>query len=159
APALVSLFPRSGAWRRADDPDSAARLLLFLWAGVIVVFFTIESGSRMEYYSFGAWPAFALLLGRGRGGAERSGRRWVGALTGALAAAAAVYASLAAVAIVAFSRHGGIVAHLQTRDTNAYQTAMARMTDLTPQALADLRAPLLVSAGALLVAFSAAWIL
>ena len=158
APALVRLFPRPGTWRSTGDAGAAARRMLFLWAGVIILFFAIESGSRMEYYSFGAWPALALLLGHGLDSAERSGKRWVGAVTGALAAAAAVYAALAVTAVSALGRNGGdIVSHLQTRDTNAYQTAMARVADLTPQALADLRAPLLVSAGALVVAFAAAW--
>jgi 4-amino-4-deoxy-L-arabinose transferase-like glycosyltransferase len=160
APALVQLFPRPSTWRRANDPDTAARLMLFLWAGVIVVFFMIESGSRMEYYSFGAWPALALLLGHGLDSAERSGRRWVRGVAGALAAFGVIYAALATAAVAAFGRNrGDIVAHLQTKDATAYQTALARLTDLTPQALADLRMPLLVSAGALLVAFVSAWVL
>jgi 4-amino-4-deoxy-L-arabinose transferase-like glycosyltransferase len=159
APALVRLFPRPSTWRRTNDSDMAARLMLFLWAGVIVVFFTIESGSRMEYYSFGAWPALALLLGNGLDSAERSGRRWVRAVTGALAIVAVIYAALAAAASAAFGKNAGdIAAHLQTKDANAYQTAMARVTDLTPQALADLRTPILVSAAALLVAFASAWV-
>ena len=51
APVLVRLFPRPSSWRRTADAGAAARLLLFLWAGVIIVFFAIESGSRMEYLS------------------------------------------------------------------------------------------------------------
>jgi len=160
APALVRLFPRPNTWRRAGDSSGAARLLLFLWAGVILVFFTVESGSRMEYYSFGAWPALALLLGLGVDEAERAGRRWVRVLTGALAVLALIYAVLAAaLALARGGDAGGIAAHLATKDTNAYQTAMARLSDLTPQAMSDLRTPLVLSAGALLAAFTAAWVL
>src|SRR5258708_18643949 len=54
-----------------------ARMLLMAWAGVILVFFTFESGSRLEYYSFGAWPAIAMLLGLGIAHAEESDGAWL----------------------------------------------------------------------------------
>ena len=48
--------------------------MLFMWAGVIFVFFSLEHGSRMEYYAFGAWPAVAVLLGLGLARAEEADR-------------------------------------------------------------------------------------
>src|SRR5262249_36266888 len=49
---------RERIWSKA----SQARLLLLFWAGFIFLFFSAVGGSRMEYYSLGAWPAIALLL-------------------------------------------------------------------------------------------------
>ena len=65
------------AWREARTPNEQARLLLFVWAGMILLFFTLEGGSRMEYYSFGAWPAIALLMGFGIAQAEVSDRAFL----------------------------------------------------------------------------------
>ena len=56
-------FPRPKTWGPKMEPVQQARLLLFIWAGLILFFFSLTSGSRMEYYSFGAWPAIAVLLG------------------------------------------------------------------------------------------------
>jgi len=44
------------------EPAQQARLLLFIWAGLILFFFSLTSGSRMEYYSFGAWPRSPSFL-------------------------------------------------------------------------------------------------
>ena len=69
----VPLSPRK--WGKEMDPGQQARLLLFAWAGVILLFFTLESGSRLEYYSFGAWPAISMLLGLGIAHAEETDRK------------------------------------------------------------------------------------
>src|SRR5438046_2268055 len=60
SPLNGELHPR--AWRQLSV-EGQTRLLLFLWAGFILLFFSLTFGSRMEYYSYGAWPAIALLLG------------------------------------------------------------------------------------------------
>ena len=39
-------------------------------ASTHLLFFTLESGSRLEYYSFSAWPAMCMLLGLGISDAE-----------------------------------------------------------------------------------------
>jgi len=57
------LVPATGA--QISTPRTKARLFLFLWASVILLFFTLVNGSRLEYYGFGAWPAIALLIGLG----------------------------------------------------------------------------------------------
>ena len=61
---------------------------------MILLFFTVESGSRLEYYSFGAWPAMALLLGLGIADAEEADKKWLKPVQRVLAALAVVLARL-----------------------------------------------------------------
>src|SRR5215475_12016913 len=94
---LIWLFPWSiflaAAFRRFGKPASwkelsveqQARLLLLLWVGFILLFFSMTFGSRMEYYAFGAWPAIAMLLGIGLAKAEEEGKSWLSWIQGALA--------------------------------------------------------------------------
>ena len=162
APVVFRVFPRPREWGRDMDADAQARLLLFVWAAVILVFFSIESGSRMEYYSFGAWPALALLLGVGIARAEDRDDRWLRWVTRGLAALAVVYAAAVAVFlgwIGRSARTADITGDLKTHGAEFYQSSMARVLDLTPQAFADLRVPLVLSAAALVVAFLGAWAL
>jgi 4-amino-4-deoxy-L-arabinose transferase-like glycosyltransferase len=162
APFLVRVFPPPPTWRNHRDADAQARLLLFVWAAVIVGFFCVEGGSRMEYYSFGAWPALALLLGLGIARAEQADDRRLRWITRGLAALGIVYAIAAAFLIRAFTPTASgtnIVADLRPHGAEFYRSSMARVLDLTPQALADLRGPLVLSAASLVVAFLVAWIL
>ena len=139
-----------------------ARILLFAWTGVILLFFTIESGSRMEYYSFGAWPAICLLIGAGMAEAERTSHVGLRAIQRMLAGVAVALAGLAAY-LVYVSAHvravGDVASRLDVHSPGKYVTSMAHLLDLTPQSMADLRAPLIVSAASILIAFVAAWIL
>jgi 4-amino-4-deoxy-L-arabinose transferase-like glycosyltransferase len=159
---LVRVFPRPRTWSDHADADAQARLLLFVWAAVIVGFFCLESGSRMEYYSFGAWPALALLLGVAIARAEETGDRRLSWIARALAAFGVVYACAAAFFVRAFAPMApgaDITAHLRTHGEDFYQSSMAHVLDLTPRALADLRGPLILSAASILGGFGAAWIL
>ncbi len=161
APLVHREFPRPRTWGEMDE-SAQARLLLFLWAGVILGFFSVESGSRMEYYSFGAWPALALLLGLGIAHAEEGDDRWLRWITRALAALGLLYAVAAGVFLRLAGRTApaaDITADLQTHGADFYQSSMARVLDLTPQALADLRTPLVLSAGSLAAAFLVGWVL
>jgi 4-amino-4-deoxy-L-arabinose transferase-like glycosyltransferase len=56
-----ALYRFQQATRLGREPGAAGRLL-FIWAAVILVFFTVSS-SRIEYYSLPAFPALALILG------------------------------------------------------------------------------------------------
>ena len=58
--ALITLRPKR--WL-PPEPNDAPVVLLFLWAGIILTFFSISS-SRIEYYSLPALPPLALLIGR-----------------------------------------------------------------------------------------------
>ncbi len=56
----ISVRPRR--WL-SPAPEDAPGLLLCLWAGFILFFFTLSS-SRIEYYSLPALPPLALIIGR-----------------------------------------------------------------------------------------------
>ena len=74
-PYLTTSLPRSSEQRHAH-------LLVIIWALLVFAFFSLTN--RSEYYSFGAYPAVALLLGMGLARAEREHSRrvllWQGAL-------------------------------------------------------------------------------
>jgi 4-amino-4-deoxy-L-arabinose transferase-like glycosyltransferase len=156
----VRLFPSRARRRDPDDTNAQVCTLLFAWAGVIIAFFAVESGSRMEYYSFGAWPALALLLGAGLAEGERTGRRALVWASRSLAALAAVFVLAAAWFLArAGAPRADVASDLRTQATESYTSSMARVGDLTPEALADLRIPILVSAAALGLGFVGSWIL
>jgi 4-amino-4-deoxy-L-arabinose transferase-like glycosyltransferase len=162
APLLVREFPAPRSWGKGMDPGAQARLLLFLWAGVILLFFSLESGSRMEYYSFGAWPALALLLGRAIAHAEEDDSRSLRWSGWALAALGALFAAGVGVFLLALAMRPpskDVSADLATHGADFYRSSMAHVLDLTPQAMADLRGPLILCAVSLFAAFLAAAIL
>jgi 4-amino-4-deoxy-L-arabinose transferase-like glycosyltransferase len=156
----LPLSPRE--WGKPMDPGQQARMLLFVWAGVILLFFTIESGSRTEYYSFGAWPAICMLLGLGIADAEETDQAWLIPVQRALAALSVVLAAVAGYFLWA-SMHvpavNDVASHLEMRSPDDYVSSMAHLLDLTPQSVADLRVPVIISSLSVLIGFVAAWIL
>ena len=169
---LVWFFPWSiflaGVWKLIPHPrtwknlsiEGQARLLLVLWSGFILFFFSLTFGSRMEYYSFGAWPAMAMLLGIGLARAEEESKRWVRVLQAALAILGALIAGVLTVMLWISAKvqvHGDISSLLQERDIDSYRVSMAHFLDLTPQAFATLRLPSALAAVAFLFGFGTAW--
>jgi 4-amino-4-deoxy-L-arabinose transferase-like glycosyltransferase len=152
--------PPFATWKNTSDRWSQAWLLSFIWAASIFLFFSIESGSRMEYYSFGAWPAVALLIGLGLARAEESRARWLPRLQGVLAVLGVLCAVVLA-GLLWVSRDVTDVAdisRLLTRhDMDFYRVSMATLFDLTPQAFAALRLPAVIAASALAVGPAIAW--
>jgi 4-amino-4-deoxy-L-arabinose transferase-like glycosyltransferase len=162
APLLVRDFLASRMPERNWSKASQARLLLFLWAGVIFLFFSAVGGSRMEYYSLGAWPAIALLIAAALASCEQTSDRWLRAMQRAVAVLGVVLAFVLVCLLIASSRDhntGDISVLLRSHNSNFYRFAMGHLFDLTIRAFADLRAPSLIAALALLAAFAAAWIL
>ncbi len=162
-PLAVRELPLSvGAWQQETSPDMQARMLLMAWAGVILVFFTFESGSRLEYYSFGAWPAIAMLLGLGIAHAEESDGAWLRPVQRVLGGLSVLLAAVAGY-FVWGSLHipaaNDVSQHLEMRSPETYLTSMVHLLDLTPESVADLRLPIVLSAVSLLGACVAAWIL
>ena len=150
------------AWREPMTPSQQARLLLFVWAGVILLFFTLEGGSRMEYYSFGAWPAISLLLGLGIAQSEESDRAFLKPVHRILAGLAVSFAAIAGYFLWASMKIRAatdLSSHLAMRTPDQYVTSMAHLLDLTPQSVADLRIPVIISSASILIAFLVAWIL
>jgi len=159
-PYAVREIPRPRRWRANLDASDQARLFLFLWAVVILLFFTLVTGSRLEYYGFGSWPAIALLIGLGLARAEERRDRWlprlqmVPALTGVLVAAI-LGALLWASSDVPPTRDLSLL--LATHPTDFYRVSMANLFDLTPPAFAALRIPAVTAALTLSIGFCVAW--
>ncbi|MFZ0878506.1 MAG: glycosyltransferase family 39 protein [Candidatus Acidiferrales bacterium] len=161
-PFTLREFPSPRTWGRNMEPAAQARLLLWIWAGVILVFFSIESGSRMEYYSFGAWPALAMLLGLGLARTEESASRWLAWLQGALAAVGLIIAAVLGYFVWASLRipaNADIAQFLETQSASLYRLSMAHFLDLTPAAFADLRWQAGIAAAVALFGFGGAWVL
>jgi 4-amino-4-deoxy-L-arabinose transferase-like glycosyltransferase len=158
-PAALSCIPRPRTWNKLTA-EGQARLLLALWAGFILLFFSMTFGSRMEYYSFGAWPAIAMLLGVGLAKAEEQGKSWLLRMQAALAMVGAALASVL-IAMLWISANvqlnGDISSLLKEHENDFYRVSMAHMLDLTPQAFALLRLPSALAAGAFLLGLAAAW--
>jgi len=155
-------IPPVRLWNRVADPALQARVFVLVWAAVVFLFFSIVSGSRMEYYGFGAWPAVAILLGSGLARAEEQRDRWLPALQGALAVVCAV-AAIVLMVLVWESRTvtnaSDISSLLGRHDTSFYRVSMATLLDLTPEAFAALRTPALLAAIAFIAGPLAAWLL
>ena len=52
-----------------------------------------------------------------------------------------------------------VASHLEIRSPDDYVSSMAHLLDLTPQSVADLRVPVIISSVSVLIGFVAAWIL
>jgi 4-amino-4-deoxy-L-arabinose transferase-like glycosyltransferase len=158
-PGVLRCIPGPRTWKNLPA-EAQTRLLLVLWAGFILLFFSLTFGSRMEYYSFGAWPAIAMLLGIGLADAEKQGKRWLVRMQAALAVVGAVLAAvLIAMLWVSAKVHvtGDISSLLKEHENDFYRVSMAHILDLTPQAFALLRLPSALAAAAFLFGLSAAW--
>lgn len=161
-PLAFKLFPSPKSWWKQMSVEAQARLLLFAWAAVVLGFFSLVVGSRMEYYSFGCWPACTILLGVGIARAEERGSKWLPRLAAILAGLGVVLAGVLTWAVWQASRiraSGDISTLLKTHPTDFYRLSMGHLFDLTPQAFADLKTPALMAAAVFFVAFVATWLL
>jgi 4-amino-4-deoxy-L-arabinose transferase-like glycosyltransferase len=160
--ALRELPLSPSRWGKDTDLASQARLMLLAWAGVILLFFTIESGSRLEYYSFSAWPAMCLLLGLGIAHAEETDQKWLRPAQRVLAGLSVLLAAVAGYFLMGtmhIAAASDVSSHLDMRSPENYLTGMVHLLDLTPESVADLRIPILLSSVSVLIAFVAAWIM
>jgi len=158
-PGVLRCIPRPRTWKNLSA-EGQAELLLLLWAGFILLFFSLTFGSRMEYYSFGAWPAIAMLLGIGLAKAEEQNKRWPARMQAALAAVGAMLAALLiAMLWISAKVHvsGDISSLLKEHENEFYRVSMAHILDLTPQAFALLRLPSVLAASAFLFGLATAW--
>lgn len=161
-PLGLKLLPHPRSWFKTMDREAQARLMLFVWAATILGFFSVVTGSRMEYYAFGAWPACTILIGVGIARAEERGSKWLSRLAAVLAVLGVVLAGVLTWAVWQASRiraTGDISTLLKTHPTDFYRLSMGHLFDLTPQAFADLKTPALMAAACFFVAFVATWLL
>ena len=160
-PSAIREIPPLREWRKNLDERGQALVLLSVWALFILLFFSWTK-SRMEYYSFSAWPAIAILLGLGLARAEERAMKWLPRVQGALAGLGVVIAAILGAMLWAsrgISSTGDISSLMQMHPTGFYRVAMSDFMDLTPQAFADLRHQALAALIVVLVGFFAAWLL
>jgi 4-amino-4-deoxy-L-arabinose transferase-like glycosyltransferase len=139
-------------WRGASlNETERARLLLFCWAAVPMVFFSFST--RQEYYVLPAMPALALLLGgwlaqnADASATAKPGTRtaWFLFAAGACGAAVALF-----LALYSSAPRGDLAAALSS-NPNDYALSFGHFLDLSTRAMSFFRLPLLLTAAALLV--------
>jgi 4-amino-4-deoxy-L-arabinose transferase-like glycosyltransferase len=127
---LVRNFPRS---IRPQAMTDRICLLLFIWIGVILIFFTF--GTTQEYYTFPSLAAFALLLGKSMADLE-AGRTPPKLETAGLGIEAALMFTTSVVMIVLMwiGNHmaASTLSATLTTDPERYYLAFGHIRDLTP---------------------------
>jgi 4-amino-4-deoxy-L-arabinose transferase-like glycosyltransferase len=144
--AMGGALSRWREWRTQLDARGRANLLFFLWALVILVFFSFST--RQEYYTIPAIPGLALLVGgwlareaSGDEAAQRSGR-----ISATVLLAIGGFAS--AVGFVLFAKSqvpppGTDLADLLKENPERYALSFGHFFDLTGRAMGMFRGPLL----------------
>lgn len=154
-PLLANQIPRS---LRTADRQMRINLYLWLWAGTILVFFSLSTSQ--EYYTFPVYAPLALLLGAAFASAETRAKanKYLVWANGALAVIALITAA-ALGGLVWNTRHvpatGDLSAALDhaPADAERYTLSLGHIFDLTPQAFAELRGPAMDAALALSLGF------
>lgn len=145
--------------QREGDFASRTRLLCWIWAGVVLIFFAIST--NQEYYTFPAYLALLLLLADGVARCEQaeceSGKRagWLTSSAGFLTVIGIVASAMLVVGLWQSRRlpfEPDIGRLLNEQDTNAYTLSTSHMLDLSYASFAALRLPAALAAVALLVA-------
>jgi hypothetical protein len=134
------------------DREAAATLFLWLWAPLVILFFSFST--TQEYYTMPAYPAFAILIGKALSRAETAGvesgrlRKLILGLQAGLAVAGS--AILIVGSILYFKTRSivvtGDIASTLTRNPEAYALSLGHVLDLTPQTLALLQPPVIGTA-------------
>ena len=146
------------------DRPQRASLLFFLWALVILGFFSFST--RQEYYTIPALPGVALLVGgwlaRESGPAASESDRRAGRISstvlfvlGALGFAAGMYL----LSVSHLPAPGADLADLLKKNPQDYDFSLGHVLDLTPRALGAFRGPLLGASLGLLLGTGFNWIL
>jgi 4-amino-4-deoxy-L-arabinose transferase-like glycosyltransferase len=143
---ISGVFRRGQEWRSHLGNRQRGNLLFFLWALVILVFFSFST--RQEYYTIPAIPALALLVGgwlareaSGEESAQRSGR-----ISATTLLVLGVIASAVGLVLVAKSQApppGTDLADLLKENPERYALSFGHFFDLTGRAMGMFRAPLL----------------
>jgi 4-amino-4-deoxy-L-arabinose transferase-like glycosyltransferase len=157
---LAWLFPWSlfaplalrGVRRAPRDFAERTRLLCWIWAGLILVFFAFST--NQEYYTFPAYLPLLILVGGALASESGAGRAWRIAAHAALvligvAATAALIAGLWSSRNMPFVPDIGEV--LVQRGVGNYTLSMSHFFDLTDASFAALRLPAAIAAVALVL--------
>ncbi len=147
---LVRNFPKS---LRPQEKTQGVCLLLFIWIGVILAFFLL-SNSTMEYYTFPAFAAFALLLGKALADLDtrETSSKW-GLISLGVMAVLTLSTGAGMIALTWWGNHSAqahTLAGTLTTNPSRYDIAFGHMRDLTSATLRYL-APLVYQTAALLI--------
>lgn len=159
---LRMLWRNLASYGQGLPSRESALLLCALWVLFIVGFFSFSS--RQEYYTVPALPGLAVIIGSWLGkeqhaGSEspirRSGRRIVAFMT-------AIIVPLFAVAMWLLWHSESVakgteLADVLTKNPGEYALSFGHIFDLTPRAMGLFRAPLAISAVAMLFGCALAW--
>jgi 4-amino-4-deoxy-L-arabinose transferase-like glycosyltransferase len=159
-PLLASQKP---ATRSKADRERLINLYVWLWAGLILLFFNVSTSQ--EYYTFPVYAPLALLLGAAFTKVEESprGQAYLRRAQGALAAIGVTVAAVLG-ALVWKSRNvrpTGDLSDLLNQapsDSEQYTLSLGHFSDLTTNAFAELRVPATGAAVALGVGFVLAFL-
>ena len=137
-------------------------LLFFLWAIVIVGFFSFST--RQEYYTIPAIPGMALLVGgwlaRERESGAGSRERRAGRISSACLLVVGVSIAIVGFALLAFSKApapGTDLSDLLRKNPQDYALSFGHFLDLTPQAMGAFRLPLGLFSAAFLLGTLGNW--
>jgi len=148
-----------GGVRLREDFAARARLLCWILAGVVLIFFAVST--NQEYYTFPAYLPLLLLLADGVANSERTEcagdarAGWLMASSGLLAVIGIIASAVLVVGLwqsrsLPFQPDIGTV--LTQQDTEAYTLSTSHMLDLSYASFAALRLPAALAAAVLLVA-------
>ena len=144
------------------DRRRRANLLFFLWAIVILLFFSFST--RQEYYTIPALPGIALLAGgwlaRESSTAASMGDRRAGQVSSLVLMIIGVLGSAVGLALLSLTHPppaGVDLADLLKRNPQDYDFSLGHVLDFTPQALGMFRGPLLGASLALLLGSALNW--
>ena len=149
---------------RAPAPQQRANLLFFLWAFVIVGFFSFST--RQEYYTIPGLPALALLVGgwlarESAPDAIEPDRR-AGRISSTALFVVGVISLVAGVYFLSVSHTpppGVDLAVLLKDNPQDYNFSLGHVLDLTPRALGLFRVPLLGATLALFLGTGCNWLM
>jgi len=146
------------------DRRRRANLLFFLWAFVILGFFSFST--RQEYYTIPALPGVALLVGswlaRECGPEARESDRRAGRISSAVLFVLGSLALVAGMYLLSVSHRpapGVDLADLLKKNPEDYNFSLGHVLDLTPCALGAFRGPLLGASLGLFLGTGLNWIL
>ena len=141
------------------DRASRTRLLALCWIGFLMLFFTFST--TQEYYSMPIYPALALLLSGPMAAVDAEHSGWIKSGTKIVGAVAVV--AVLVISIIFYDVRGiaasGDISRALLQHPDAYTLSLGHIGDLTLQAFAYLRAPLVVAGVAFAVGAAGAFLL
>jgi len=160
--ALREVPVRLSRIRNGMDRWQRSNLLFTLWALVILVFFSFST--RQEYYTIPALPAIALLVGawlqREESSKTDSRERRAGLISSTVLLVVGILAFVVGMFLLAGAHRpaaGADLADLLKKNPQDYDFSLGHVLDLTPEALAFFRGPLLGFSLSMLLGTVANW--